>query len=312
MKSKAILSSTLAVGLLSLGILAGSVVRGGSVAAQTPAQATATAVPSTQATPGTTNPSTKDPSMGRGGRHGGPGGPGGFGGHGGGHHGGLGGAGLGPNATADGATRSISNTTSLITLIKADLAYATGKMDTSDAQGWLNGADTLLARAKSANSSAQYGQAVTYAAAASQLTNLAHMQIAQELGASSLPSYSQHPMGRHGGHAGKDGVMSDDPNATINEAQASRILARTYNQLVAVGAVVKSSSSAGDAATYLTEAQNAYRDAYTAYQAGTYSEAAKLAKLSNGLGNVAGTLAGASGAPANVDAPANVPAPNFP
>ncbi len=48
-----------------------------------------------------------------------------------GHGGGYGGDFIGRGATADNATRQITSTNELITLVEADLAYANGKMDTA-------------------------------------------------------------------------------------------------------------------------------------------------------------------------------------
>jgi hypothetical protein len=205
-------------------------------------------------------------------------------------------------ATADGATRAISNTTSLITQVKSDLAYATGKMDTTDVQRWINGADTLLASAQSANSSSQYGKAVAYAQAARELALTADAQMAQKLGAANLPSYSQMPQRPDKGTSA---------NTTVTQAQASRILAETYNHLVMQAAVINGASNASEATPYLTDAQNAYKAAYDAYQAGKYSDAVASARLAGKLSGVAGAIAQASIAPANADTPVTVPAPNF-
>jgi hypothetical protein len=205
-------------------------------------------------------------------------------------------------ATADGASAAITGTTSLINLIKADLAYANGKMDTADAQRWVSGAEALLGTARSSNSNLQYGQAVSYSHAARDLAMVAYTQMAQELGADTLPSYNQMP---------RRGMKGMPANTTVTQAQASRVLASTYNHLIMVGAVVSNASSAGQATTYLTDAQNAYRDAYAAYQAGNYMEAVQAAKLSGQLAGVAGILVGAPNAPSNQDTPVTVPAPNF-
>src|SRR5438132_7483967 len=150
MNIKTLIGSAVAVTLLGVGVLAGSVASTGGASAQTP---------SATSTPSATNPTapTNPPA-------GVPGVPGGRGGH----DGGCGclGFDMGPGgmgATSANATQQISNTTSLITLVKSDLAYATGKMDTADVQRWINGADSLLQSAQTANSSSQFGQAVAYA-----------------------------------------------------------------------------------------------------------------------------------------------------
>jgi hypothetical protein len=101
-------------------------------------------------------------------------------------------------------------------------------------------------------------------------------------------------------------------DTTVTQAQASYILANTYERLVAQGNLVDSASNASQATPYLTDAQNAYRDAYNAYQAGNYTEAVQAAKLAERLAGVAGTIVRAPAAPANSDTPVTVPAPNFP
>jgi hypothetical protein len=269
--------------LVGVGVLAGSVVGTNNVSAQTPsATAQATAVP------GTGNQNR--PPMG---------GPGGMrGGHGKGF-GGPGGA-----ATADGASQAISSTTSFINLVKSDLAYASGKMDTASVQRWVNGADALLQSAQTASGKSQYGPAVAYAQAARELARTADSVMAQQLGADKLPSYSQMPQ------RGDKGMPSSIAT-TVTQAQASRVLAQAYNRLVMEAATVKSASNAAEAQPYLTDAQNAYKTAYDAYQAGKYSDAVISARLAGRLGEVAGHIVRASTAPANADTPVTVPAPNF-
>jgi len=210
---------------------------------------------------------------------------------------------LGPGATADSATRQITNTTELIALVKSDLAYATGKMDTANVQRWINGAEELLRSAQSANSNSQFGQAVAYAEAARELAMTSDQQMAQELGATTLPSYSQLPQRR--------GMRETTSTATVTQAQASWVLANTYNRLVAEGTQVSGASNASTATPYLTDAQNAYRAAHSAYQAGNYSDAVASAKLAERLSHVADAIVRASTAPANADTPVTVPAPNF-
>ena len=295
MKPKVFIGSAMAVTLMGVGILAGSVVGANSAAAQTPSVTPqATSTPKAATTPGTTSPQP--------GLREGLGGPG-RGGHG---HGGFDGGfdrGLGANATAEGATQAISNVTSLITLVKSDLTYATGKMDTADVQRWINGADALLKSARDANTASQFGKAIAYAQAARELASAADGQMAQELGASTLPSYSQRPQGR-----GPDPSTS---TATITQAQASRLLAETYNRLVAQATQVTGASNAAEASPYLTDAQDAYKAAYDAYQAGNYNDAVSSSRLAGKLAGVAASIVRASTAPANADTPVTVPAPNF-
>ncbi|HKP51737.1 MAG TPA: hypothetical protein VJ183_03700 [Chloroflexia bacterium] len=292
MKPNVLIGSAVAAVLMGIGILAGSVVGSGSVSAQTPST-TPTAVASSNA-PTTPITPTKDlPGMrgGPGGKHGG-----GFG------RDGFGGGPFGLGATSDGASQQITNVTNLITTAKADLAYANGKMDTADVQRWIAGAETLLKSAQSASSSSQYGQAVSYAEAARELLMTAESQMAQQLGAGTLPSASQRPQ-----HPDRD-IPAD---ATLTQAQASYMLAQTYNRLVAEATQVEGASNAAEATPYLTEAQNAYKAAYDAYQAGNYTDAASSARLAGKLAHVASAIARASTAPANSDTPVTVPSPNF-
>jgi len=293
MRIKVLIGSALGVALMGLGVLAGGVVGAGNVSAQTSAQ-TPVATPSA---PGTNPTAPGNP----------PSGPPGtdMRGHG---RGDFGGAGMGPggmrgaDATANAASAEITETTNLINLVKSDLAYANGKMDTSDVQRWINEADAQFKSAQSANSSSQYGQAVDYARAARELAEAADAQMAQKLGADKLPSYSQRP--QMPGKAAPTG-------ATVTQAQASRVLADTYDRLVMEGAVVKGASNAGKATTYLTDAQNAYKTAYSDYQAGKYSDALADTRLAGDLAGAADAVVHAATAPANTDTPVTVPAPNF-
>jgi hypothetical protein len=291
MKAQVIIGSTAAAVLLGVGVLAGSVVGADSVVAQS-----STNTPTAQATPnasGTVSPSA-------------PAAPGDV--PGGGHRGGRGhGDGLRGGdqaATAEGATQRITDATDTIALVKTDLAYAAGKMDTADVQRWVDGAESLLQSAQDANSASQYGQAVAYAQAARELVMLADQQMAKELGANTLPSYSQLP--QRGGTGLPSGTST-----TVTQAQASRMLANAYERLTNVASTVQGASNASEATPYLTDAQDAYKVAYDAYQAGNYSDAAASARLAERLGGIAGSIARASTAPANADTPVTVPAPNF-
>ena len=289
MQAKFLLGSAMIAGLMSIGALAGSVIGNGSASAQT-----AVAIPTATATaPGTNDPNVpgNPPAEFPGGR----GGPRG-------HGPGDGGERLGMGATADGASQAITNTTDLISLVKSDLAYATSKMDTAEVQKWLDRADALLVSAQNGNSGSQYGQAVVYAQAARELAMAADSLMAQKLGADNLPSYSQLLQ------------RPDKGNATttvLTQAQASRMLAESYNRLVGLSAQVKAASNAAEATPYLTDAQNAYKAAYDAYQAGSYNNAATSVRLAEKLAHVVEAVVRASTAPANADTVVTVPAPNF-
>src|SRR5438132_1417926 len=132
MRTKLLIGSAMAAALMSVGVLTGSIVGASSTSAQTPS---ATPTPSTTNPTSPTTPPTGAPygmpGM-RGGGLGMHGGPGDFDGP------------RGQAATADGASRAITNATNLINLVKSDLAYAHGKMDTTDVQRWVSGADSLL------------------------------------------------------------------------------------------------------------------------------------------------------------------------
>jgi hypothetical protein len=201
--------------------------------------------------------------------------------------------------TADFVSREISNTANLIKLVRDDLAYANGKMDTGNLTRWVNGADSLLGNARTAAGNSQLEKAAGYARAAAELARAADGQMAYTLGADKLPSYSQRPARR---------VPNPANQTAPTQAQASRVLARTYEGLVAKAAVVKGNS---EASGYLTDAQNAYKDAYSAYQAGKYADAVSKARLADELSGVAAQIVHAASAPNSPDTPVTVPAPNF-
>jgi hypothetical protein len=287
MNARVLVGSTLAAGLLGLGALVGSVVGTGEALAQTPAAtATATAQPADPGTSTTTPPADAPADMGmKGGRGHGPGGFGDV---------------IGRGATADNATRQITSTNELIGLLEADLAYANGKMDTADVQRWIDSANALLDKAEAPNGNSQYGQSVAYASAARELVMIAYSNMAGELTAEALPSNGQ----IRGLHRGGPDAATTAPT----QAQASYILANTYDRLVGQSAVIGTSS---EAAAYLDEAQAAYSDAYNAYQAGNYESAVTFARLAGKLAGVASSVAGAASAPANTDTSVTVPSPNF-
>ncbi len=290
--------------LSSLGAsVAASLVAIGTVVLGASAQAPAvTPVPTTNPPAAQTTPNPSDsPKLGaphmrggheRGGPDLGPGGPDGW-------EGGPKGRGL----TADGVNHEITGTTNLLTIAKGDLTYATGKMDTANIQKWLTNADTLLKDAQTAVTATKYERAGQDAQAARDLAMIAEGQMAQALGADKLPSASQHPQG----HLGHMPGAPDANSATLTQAQASRILAQTYNHLVAQKTTIKTS----DATAYLTDAQNAYQSAYTAYNAGKYTDAVSSARLAGHLSGVAEHVQAAAGAPDNADTAVPVPAPKF-
>ena len=84
---------------------------------------------------------------------------------------------------------------------------------------------------------------------------------------------------------------------TVTQAQASRVLADLYNNIVSQQAVVNSSANKGDAGIYLAAAKDQYNKAYTAYQAGNYNEAVGAAHVGQSLLRVVGLLLGAGTAP---------------
>lgn len=276
-------------------VLGGSLLAAGTASAQTPGpSATAPAAATTPApatTPGTGTPNGMLP-----GGHG-PGGPGGRG---------MDGRGPGAATTADGAANMISRAEQAITLAKSDLTYATGKMDTANVEKWLTAADGFLAQAKSAQTAQQYGQAGAYAEAAEAVTRTAETAMAQALGADKLPSYSQ--QSQLGGPHGLRDQGQSGQTTTPTQAQVSRELQRTYNQIVSQGALAGTNA---DAAGYLTQARDAYKTAYSAYQAGDYAAAHNSAELAQRLLRVADSLLRVADAGTSPDAPVTVPAPNF-
>jgi hypothetical protein len=272
--------------------LGGALLFTGNASAQTATPATpgATATTPLPTTPGQAAPGTGvlpgghaggEGFGGRGGHGKGPGGPGGV-------------------ATADGAANAISMTTQSLALVKSDLTYATGKMDTASVQQWLTAADNMLAQATAAQTNQQYGQAGAYAETARSLANTAELVMAQTLGADKLPSYGQQP--QRG--------LRDAQNATQTptQAQVSRDLQHTYNELISQGALVGTNA---DAKSYLTQAQEAYKTAYTAYQAGDYPAARNAARLAQSLLRVSDSLLRVTDAGISPDAPVTVPAPTF-
>jgi hypothetical protein len=208
--------------------------------------------------------------------------------------------------TAEGATRAISSTTDFITLVKGDLTYATGKMDTATVEDWLNKADALLADAQAANSGGEYGEAVETANAARELAGAAKLLMQQELGADTLPSFTQGP-GPGRGHRGPD--IGPSGNFTVTQAQASRVLAGFYDGITMQEALLNSSASKGDAATYTALAKDQYGKAHAAYQAGNYNEAVAAAHVGQALLQVANSLLRAGTAPNSPDTPVQVPPP---
>jgi hypothetical protein len=276
----------------------------GSPQARPAAQATTPAPATTPGTkPGKPNggfrgggPGLGHPGMGMGG----PGmGMGGFDQHG----------GRGDGATtATGANRVISATTNLLTVVKGDLTYATGKMDTATVADWVSRADGLLTAARSAVTASQFGKAVATANAAGSLARAADLLMQQALGADKLPSYNQRGFGGPGrGHMGQGGTTA----ATPTQAQASRELAGLYNEIVTTAARLKATPGSSEATPYLTGAQNRYSTAYTAYQAGNYAEVHASVAVSRALLEVTDSLVRAATAPNSPDTPVEVPAPNF-
>jgi hypothetical protein len=196
----------------------------------------------------------------------------------------------------------------VIALVKGDLAYATGKMDTATVETWVSNADNLLKAAETANSNGEYGKAVETAGAARALAETAELVMRQALGADQLPSYTQRPQGRGPDRGMLPGVGAQG-TLTVTQAQASRVLANLYNNIVSQQAVVNSSANKGDAGTYMAAAKDQYNKAYTAYQAGNYNEAVGAAHVGQSLLRVVGLLLGAGTAPNSPDVPVQVPAP---
>src|SRR5207245_2952591 len=130
---------------------------------------------------------------------------------------------------------------SAISETKSDLAYANGKMDTTNVQKWVNDADSLVKDANASVAATRYQQAGGYAQAASSLAQLADQQMGQTLGFSNLPSASQRPQRPNRGNQNPNGNQSQTA-PTITQAQASRVLEGAYNNIVSQGALIKSGS----------------------------------------------------------------------
>ena len=128
---------------------------------------------------------------------------------------------------------------------------------------------------------------------------LADSEMRRTLGFDKLPSASQRPQ--------FPGKFNSANQPTITQAQASRVLERIYNNLVMQKAVL---TDGGDVASYLTQAQNAYKTAYDNYNAGKYNDAVSSARVAEELAGVANQIHYALGA-TNGDTPVTVPAPNF-
>jgi len=136
---------------------------------------------------------------------------------------------------------------------------------------------------------------------------VAESQMQQTLGADKLPSFNQSNQGPHPAMPG----MPNPSGMTVSQAQASPILAQTYDRLVTEAALMNSAGVKADASTYLTDAQNAYKTAYAAYQAGKYNDVMPPAMLAGQLSGVVDMLVHAARATDKPDTPVTVPAPNF-
>ncbi|MDQ2808467.1 MAG: hypothetical protein M3Z04_16395 [Chloroflexota bacterium] len=272
---------------------------GGTVAfAQTVPPASGNTAPSAQSTPAAGTQTGPGEMRGHGG-HGGPGGFGGFDGPSGHGRGGFGGP-DGATTTVDGATRSIQQATAAVTLVRTDVSAVAGKTDTTQANTWLDQADALIKQAQTAGDAQHYAQAAAYAHTGADLARTADTALENAVGEANLPSAANRP------------ARSDNGTApTATQVSASRDLSRTYSELVAQAAQLKAAGTVAGATDYLSAAQKAYGQAYTAYGAGNWSDAQNSARLADSLSRVVGDLIRAAQAPADSTAPVTVPAPNF-
>ncbi len=317
MNSKATLTTvgtSLAASLVAIGVVAFSASAQTTAVPSTPGATNPGGTQAAPANPGAPTPSgTPEANEGRGpgfgGKHGhgGFGGPGGFEGPGG--FGGRGGYGFGgrdgQNLTADMVNNQITRATDILKTANTDLTYATGKMDTANIQKWLTDANTWVKNAQTAVTGTKLERAVEDTQVAEELARVAESQMAQTLGVDKLPSYSQRPQGRMGGKGMMPGMGTTATAPT--QAQASRLLAATYNRVVSEKSLVKSA----DATPYLTEAQSAYATAYAAYNAGKYTDAVQAARLAEQLAGVSVRARAASDAPDSTNTVVTVPAPTF-
>ena len=323
MRLRVVLAAVGLMALMGVSALAGGIALRSSFAsagtgqATTPPEQATTPAPSTQ--PNQNQDQNKNQGPNGGFRHGGGGmGMGGWGmgpgmgmgmGRGGWGFGGRGDGGL----TDQGATNAISNTTQYIATVRTDLDYAKGKMDTTQVDDWLQRAATLVTAAQTANTAQNYGGATANAQAARDLASAADLVMAQALGADKLPSYTNRPQGR-GGNGGPP--MMHNGTGTGNTAAPSQVMVSRelvgfYNSIISAGAVARNAGATSDTTGYITLAQNQYKTAYQAYQAGKYTDASNAAQVGQALLRVAGDLLRVSIAPPNATTPLTVPAPNF-
>src|SRR5439155_744537 len=120
--------------------------------------------------------------------------------------------------------------------------------------------------------------------------------------------------GGFGGFAGP-GVRGPGPGGPrgdrgLSADSVSREISNTTNLIKLVRDDLAYANGKMDT-TNLTDAQNAYKDAYSAYQAGKYADAVSKARLADELSGVADQIVHAASAPNSTDTPVTVPAPNF-
>lgn len=203
------------------------------------------------------------------------------------------------------ATNAIQNTQKLMDSVKADQAFAKGKMDTSLVDPLVARAGSIYQQATGANSSGNYTATVAYAQAANQTAQAARVLMVNAL-STQLPSQQNHPQPKQGTTQNRP-----QPNAQFLQIQVSRQLEQAYGLTKqAISDASQAGNKAGDLSIYLSTAKALYTQAYNDYQAGKYEDAGKTARAIMPLLEAMRSLFRAG----NVQitpTPVTVPAPNF-
>lgn len=203
------------------------------------------------------------------------------------------------------AANAVQNTQKVLDSVKADQAFAKGKMDTSLVDPLVTHADSVYQQATSANSSGNYTATIAYAQAANQTAEAARVLMVNALN-TQLPSQQNRPQPKQGTQPNRP-----QPNAKTLQVQVSRQLEQIYGMTKqAISDANQAGNKAGDLSLYLSTAKALYTQAYNEYQAGKYEDAGKTARAITPLLGAMHSLFRAN----NVQitpTPVTVPAPNF-
>lgn len=181
---------------------------------------------------------------------------------------------------------------------QTDLAAAQGKLDVSEPASWLDAARAALANATSARSAGNLNQAREQAGSAIELANAADDFLVAKLG-SALPSQVNRP---------RPPALPPGATTVSPQARVSRDLARTYGDIVNQRDALQTAKLPTPWPTILSQAEGLYKDAYAAYQAGHYDQAASDAHIA---GHLVHAIAHAVQTTTEPNQPVSVPAPNF-